>query len=150
MDDIVQNIAIVLMRELPQFQRERTGSFRKWFRQVTVNQLRAASRKERRRPIPASVLADIDVSLDQLLDPQSEASKRWDDEHDAEVLRQVIEVVRPEVNPVHWQAFQRHVLGGEPAQTVADSLGISLNSLGLIKSRLKKRLQVEVQGLLGD
>ncbi len=149
-DDIVQNICMVLMRELPQFQRQRTGSFRRWFRQVTVNQLRAELRKHRARPLPSSILAELDFALDQLLDPASEASQRWNEEHDQEVLRRVIEIVRGETNPVHWQAFQLHVLEGRPAAEVAAAIGINLNVVQLAKSRIKKRMQSEVQGLLDE
>lgn len=149
-DDIVQNICMVLMRQLPQFQRQRTGSFRKWFRLVTVNQLRAEARRHRARPIPASLIAELDVALDQLLDPASEASRRWDEEHDQEVLRRVIDIVRPEINPVHWQAFQLHVLEQRPAEDVAQSMGLTLNVVQLAKSRIKKRMQVELQGLMDE
>lgn len=149
-DDIVQNICLVLMRELPGFQRQRTGSFRRWFRQVTVNELRAQARKQRARPIPSSLLEELDGALDQLLDPISEASRLWDLQHDQEVLRRVIDVVRQESNPMHWQAFQLHVLDGVPAQTVADQLGLTLNVVQLAKSRIKKRMQVEVKGLLDE
>lgn len=149
-EDIVQNVCLVLMQELPGFQRQRTGSFRRWFRQVTVNQLRVASRQNRAKPIPASSLAELESSLEQLLDPTSEAARRWDEEHDREILRQVIEIVRAVSNPIHWQAFQKHVLEGQPAEEVAQALGISLNSVQLVKSRLKKRMQVEIQGLLDD
>lgn len=149
-DDIVQNICLVLMRELPTFQRERTGSFRKWFRQVTVNQLRVESRRQRARPIPSSVLAELDIAFEQLLDPTSEASRRWDDAHDQEVLRRVIDIVQRETNPIHWQAFQLHVLDGLPAADVAQTMGITLNVVQLAKSRIKQRMQVEMKGLLGE
>ena len=149
-EDIVQNICMVLMQELRQFQRQRTGSFRKWLRQVTVNQLRVAARQHRARPIPSSLLAELEVALDQLLDPTSDASRRWDDEHDQEVLRRVIEIVRRETNPVHWQAFQLHVLEDRPAAEVAATMGLNLNIVQLAKSRIKKRMQLELQGLLGE
>ncbi len=67
-EDIVQNICMVLMRELPSFERQRTGSFRKWLRQVVVNQLRIGARKQRARPIPSSAVGELDLALDQLLD----------------------------------------------------------------------------------
>ena len=47
-DDIAQDVMLVLMRELPTFNRQRTGSFRTFPRQITVNQLRTASRKSQK------------------------------------------------------------------------------------------------------
>ncbi len=149
-EDIVQNICMVLMRELPSFERQRTGSFRKWLRQVVVNQLRIGARKQRARPIPSSAVGELDLALDQLLDPASEASRRWDEEHDQEVLRRVLDIVQRETNPVHWQVFQLHVLDNQPAETVATTMGVSLNFIHLAKSRIKQRLQCEVRGLLNE
>jgi RNA polymerase sigma-70 factor (ECF subfamily) len=47
-----------------------------------------------------------------------------------------------------WQAFQRYVLEGRPAERVAEELGLSLNSVLLAKSRVLKRMRQEMAGLL--
>jgi len=148
-DDISQEIAMVLVRELPQFQRQRDGSFRVWLRQVAVNQIRNASRKQKGQPIPLGNSPTLDEQLDDLSNPASIASKRWDDEHDREVLRRVIEIVREEVNPTHWIAFQAHVLDGKSADLVSREMGITINLVHLAKSRITKRMQSEVKGLIG-
>jgi hypothetical protein len=49
----------------------------------------------------------LDEQLDELSDPASLAAQRWDTEHDKEVLRRVVEIVRQDVNPMHWRAFQK-------------------------------------------
>ncbi len=49
-EDIAQEVMMVLMRELPVFQRQRTGSFRVWLRGITVNKMRTAARRVRRQP----------------------------------------------------------------------------------------------------
>ena len=148
-DDIAQEIAMVLVRELPQFQRHRVGSFRVWLRQVAVNQIRNASRKQKVQPIAIGDSPSIEEQLEELSNPASLASKRWNDEHDQEVLRRVIEIVREEVNPTHWQAFQAHVLDGKSADQVSRDLGITINMVHLAKSRITKRMQSEVKGLIG-
>lgn len=148
-DDIAQEIAMLLLRELPSFQRQRTGSFRAWLRQVAVNQLRNASRKLKSQPIPMGDSPNIEALLDELSDPASVAAQRWDTEHDKEVLRRVVEIVRQDVNPIHWRAFQAHVLDGKPVQLVAKELGVSDNVVLLAKSRITKKMQLEVAGLIG-
>ena len=40
MTEAVQAVSLVVIRELPRFQRRREGSFRAWLRKVTVNQVR--------------------------------------------------------------------------------------------------------------
>ncbi len=147
-DDIAQEIGIVLVRELPDFQRQRTGSFRAWLRQIAVNQLRTASRKLKSQPIAVGDSTKVDEALDELSDPASIAARRWDEEHDQEVLRRVIEIVQQEVNPIHWNIFRSHVLEGRAADAVADELGISLGMVHQVKSRIAKRMKVEVAGLI--
>jgi RNA polymerase sigma-70 factor (ECF subfamily) len=148
-DDIAQEIAMLLLRELPNFQRQRTGSFRAWLRQVAVNQLRNASRKRKSQPIAIGDSPNIDAMLDELSDPASLAAQRWDAEHDREVLRRVVEIVRQDVNPTHWRAFQAHVLDEKPVALVAKELGISENVVLLAKSRITKKMQLEAAGLIG-
>ena len=36
-DDLAQEVFVVMVRELPRFERQREGSFRVWLRQVAVN-----------------------------------------------------------------------------------------------------------------
>ncbi len=92
---------------------------------------------------------NIEAQLDELSDPASVAAQRWDTEHDKEVLRRVVEIVRQDVNPIHWRAFQAHVLDGKPVQLVAKELGVSDNVVLLAKSRITKKMQLEVAGLIG-
>ena len=93
-DDIAQEIAMLLLRELPDFQRQRTGAFRAWLRQVAVNQLRNASRKLKSQPKSMGDTPNIEELLDELSDPASLAAQRWDAEHDKQVLRCVVDIVR--------------------------------------------------------
>jgi DNA-directed RNA polymerase specialized sigma24 family protein len=44
-DDLAQEVFIVVIRELPRFERQREGSFRAWLRQVTVNRVRTYRRR---------------------------------------------------------------------------------------------------------
>jgi RNA polymerase sigma-70 factor (ECF subfamily) len=39
-NDLAQEVFVVMVRELPRFERQREGSFRAWLRQVTVNKVR--------------------------------------------------------------------------------------------------------------
>src|SRR5947209_7703527 len=49
-DDVVQEVMSVLVRELPGFQRQRTGSFRRWLRTITAHHLAAHYRSRKNRP----------------------------------------------------------------------------------------------------
>src|SRR5438105_1549581 len=72
-DDVVQDVMSVLIRELPQFRRERLGSFRRYLRNITYHRALACRNKHRReRP------TGDDSPLAQLADPNSELSHMWD------------------------------------------------------------------------
>jgi len=74
-DDLEQEVLAVMVRKLPEFQRERTGSFRAWLRVVCLNAVRAYFRS--RRPAAAD-----SQELSQLEDPNGALTKLWDAEHD--------------------------------------------------------------------
>ena len=51
-DDIVQEVMTVLVNRVGEFQRQRTGSFRRWVRTITINCMRDHLRKRKRSPQP--------------------------------------------------------------------------------------------------
>jgi DNA-directed RNA polymerase specialized sigma24 family protein len=86
--------------------------------------------------------------LDELQSPESTLSKLWDREHDEHVVASLLRRVQGDFAPSTWQAFQRHVLEGAQAESVAGELGLSLNSILLAKSRVLKRLRQEMAGFV--
>src|SRR5262245_17506663 len=90
-EDLAQEVMLVLVRELPSFERRRHGSFRTWLRRITVNRIRAYWRDRQKRPVAGS--PDISKLLDQLEDPASGLSKQWDEEHDWRVFRELLRIV---------------------------------------------------------
>src|ERR1700722_4236596 len=71
--DLAQDVFIIVVRELPRFERRREGSFRAWLRKVTANRARTYSQKRRRRP--AVGIDPTDGFLDQMVDPNSELAR---------------------------------------------------------------------------
>jgi RNA polymerase sigma-70 factor (ECF subfamily) len=147
-EDVTQEVLGVVVRELKHFEHnQRPGAFRAWLRTITVNCLRAQWRK---RQSKAEGIGDSDVArqLDQLEDPSSGLSQVWDLQHDRHVMARLLELIACEFNSTTWQAFERHVLDGQPASDVAAVLGVSVNVVLLAKSRVLRRLRLEAQGLL--
>jgi RNA polymerase sigma-70 factor (ECF subfamily) len=143
--DLAQDVLIILVRELPRFERLRQGSFRAWLRRVTVNRVRIFTRQRRRRPSTADGTA---AYLTELEDPTSALSQQWDREHDQHVFQQLLSAVKADFAPTTWRAFSRCALDGLPPGSVADELGISENAVLLAKSRVLKRLRAESAGLI--
>jgi len=104
-EDLGQDVLAVVVQELPHFRHDgRAGAFRSWLRQVTVNRLRTWWRSRCRHP-QGSGDSDFLHMLDQLEDTSSALSRRWDQEHDHHLVRQLLRLVQGDFEPVSWQAF---------------------------------------------
>lgn len=146
-DDVLQDVLAVVVRKLPAFERQRTGSFRSWLRSITVNCLRECWRANRFRPSAAGG-SDFRQVLDQMEDPQSELSALWNQEHDQYVLRSLLDRVRPSLAEDTWQAFKRVSVDGEAAADVAKQLGMTVNSVYIAKSRVMSKIRELGEGLI--
>jgi RNA polymerase sigma-70 factor (ECF subfamily) len=147
-DDLVQEVLGVLVRELPHFQHnQQAGAFRSWLRTVTVHRLRGYWRARQTRP-QATGDSDFAESLQQLEDPTSGVSKLWDQDHDRHVMAKLLELIEPEFNATDWKAFRRQVFDGQRPATVAGELGVTVNVALLAKSRVLRRLRQEASGLV--
>lgn len=149
-DDVTQEVMMVLMRELPHFRRKRTGSFRSWLRGVTVNQLRTALRKSKKFQQTDESVRSLEEQVNELADPASIASQKWDEEHDQAVMNRIVQVVRKDFKELTWQAFQKYAIEDQPPAEVADFLNVSLNSVLLAKSRVMRRMREEAAGLIDE
>lgn len=146
-DDLSQEVLVVLIRELPSFERRRDGAFRSWLRQITLNRIRAFQRTRRKRPL-AGGGADVELLLAQLEDPASDIARQWDRDHDRHVFQKLLAIVKPDFAPATWQAFTRFALDGQPAARVADELGMSEREVIQAKYRILKRLRAEAGELI--
>lgn len=146
-EDIVQEVMEVLIRELPGFQRQRNGSFRRWLRTITAHRVLAYHRGRQRRPVALAAPPE-ECPLGQLSDPNSELSILWDQEHDRYVLRRLLDLIEPMFELNTLAAFRRVVFDEMAPAQVANELGLSVNAILLAKSRVLSRLRQEAEGLL--
>jgi RNA polymerase sigma-70 factor (ECF subfamily) len=147
-EDIVQEVLLVLIRELPTFHRQRTGSFRTFLRGIVLNQLRYAMRRAQKTPMAAGQYQKLQQEIEQLADPNSQVTAEFDFQHDKAVFARAAEVVRMEIKESNWRAFQKHAINGEEATVVANELGISVNVVLLAKSRVTRRIREEIRGMV--
>jgi RNA polymerase sigma-70 factor (ECF subfamily) len=147
-DDLVQEVLSVVVRELPRFEHNhRPGAFRSWLRTITAHRLREFWRSQRHRPV-ATGGSDFAQMLEQLEDSSSGLSRLWDEEHDRHIAQRLLQLIEVDFAPSTWQAFRRLVLDGASPDTVAAELGLSVNAVFVAKSRVLRRLRQEQRGLL--
>jgi RNA polymerase sigma-70 factor, ECF subfamily len=145
-DDLAQEVFVVVIRELPRFERRREGSFRAWLRTIAANKARNYCKHRDRRPTVAMDAAE--GFLEQMADPDSDVARQWDREHDEHVVRKLLSAVKADFKPTTWEAFRRLALDGLPAARVAEELGMPENAVLLAKSRVIRRLRREAGDLL--
>ena len=145
-DDVSQEVLLVLIREIPQFDRRRKGSFRAWLRQVTANRVRVYRRQRHRQT--AAAADQTDGFLDQMADSNSLLARQFDQDHDKHVRDTLLSTVRSDFNQATWDAFQQFAVEGRPAAEVARELGLTVNAVVKAKSRVLKRLRQEAAGFL--
>jgi RNA polymerase sigma-70 factor (ECF subfamily) len=146
-DDLTQEVLGTLVRELPHFHHDlRPGAFRRWLRGIALNRLRTFRRT--RRPLPAAGNPFLEEALERLEDPESDLSRRWDEEHDCHVVRRLLELIEPEFEPPTWRAFRMVVLEGKPTREAAAALNLTPNAVRIAKARVLARFRQEIDGLI--
>jgi RNA polymerase sigma-70 factor (ECF subfamily) len=120
-NDLAQEVFVVVIHELPRFERRREGSFRAWLRTITANKARNYCKRRDRRPTVG--IDQAEGFLDQMADPDSDLARQWDREHDEHVVRKLLAAVEGDFKPTTWEAFRRLALDGLPAARVAESWG---------------------------
>lgn len=147
-DDLVQDVLMAVSQGLKNFEHNRrAGAFRSWLRSILVNRLRNFWRTRDRHPVVVGG-SSIEERLAQLEDPTSESSRKWDREHDRQVLSCALEFIRPNFSAKTWKIFTRVAIHGERPESVASSLGVSINSVFIAKSRVLSSLRIEVAGIV--
>lgn len=140
-DDLIQDVFTVLMDELPQFQHSgRTGAFRHWLRQIVLNRLRRHWRSKSLQNRFQEVQANLTDPLDPL-------QRIWDAEHNRWITNRLMELVEPEFSQTTWRAFYLQVVESCAPRDVALRLGISVNAALIAKSRVLRRMRLEIAGL---
>jgi RNA polymerase sigma-70 factor (ECF subfamily) len=141
-DDVTQEVLKALVEGIPGFQHNRRkGAFRAWLRSITIHRIRRHWRDQHPNVKQLSDARDLE-------DPRSALSGLWDEEHDRQVLRSLLEKVLPEFDAKTQEIFRRVVLGGSSPREITTDLGCSPNVIYIAKARVLKRLRQEADGLI--
>lgn len=139
--DLSQDVFVVLIREMPQFEYDPNRSFRKWLKTVTLNRWRT----DNRRTKPVSLDGPNEVQDGLLTDDPNESF--WEKEFARELVGRAMEISQNRFESKSWEAFRLMATEGYSAQQTADALGITVAAAFKAKSRILKTLRDELQGL---
>jgi RNA polymerase sigma factor (sigma-70 family) len=141
-DDLVQNVLVLLLKQIPRFERRPGGSFRGWLftvlRNCWINQCRSRARQP---AIAQGYSPDGYAGTDAIAD-LTEAEYR------SYLMRRSLRVIQTDFPETTWRAFWQHVVEGRPASEVAKEMGITANTIYLARGRVLKRLREELAEFL--
>lgn len=142
--DLIQETLLVVLRRLPEFKHNgQTGAFRSWLKQILDYQVSHHFRKTRSRTSSDSIISKLDIA-----DPNSNLDLLWEQEHDREILRRLLQLTRPMVPAKSWEAFYRTTIGGEESLHVASELEMTINAVYIARSRVLALLRRFGRGMI--
>jgi len=139
-EDLVQEVFLVLLHEIPTIAVKPPNSFRGWLRTITLNKCRDWFRQQKRLT-NALVLDKIEKAVD---DPNVLMSEQ---EYCAYLAQSALELMRQSFSEKTWRACYEHVVQGRSAIDVAEELGLTVNAVYLARGRVLSRLRTELDGL---
>lgn len=144
-EDIRQEVMATVFEKIGSFEHNgRAGAFRNWLRKITAHRLRRTWRTQKGQGVTTN-LAEL---AEELADDRSRLTLIWDAAHNRYVVQHLLQTISRRFSETSITAFQRVVLREEPAQQVADSLGMSLGAVRVAQHRVLRALKELGQGLV--
>lgn len=140
-EDLVQDVFLVLLKNLPLFEYDPRQRFRAWLWTVTVNKHRERLRRRHDGDQKFAQLVEEPAISDQL-----DAIIEADFQH--YLVQRAMQLMKNEFQPKTWQAFWECTVNERPASEVASELQMGLDSVYAAKSRVLRRLRAELKELL--
>jgi RNA polymerase sigma-70 factor (ECF subfamily) len=140
--DLVQEVFAILVRELPEFEYDRTRSFRGWLRTITLNKWREIARRK-----SDALARATDAPIDEIEAPAGD-DVFGEIEHRRLMMRRFLEAVRSEFQPATWSACWDSVIEGLTAAEVGQKLNLSPGAVRAAKFRVLSRVRTKFLGML--
>lgn len=150
--DVVQDILIRVSASIERYESQPGVRFRHWLRRVASNAI-LTSLQRRPRDLGAGG-TDAQEVMSKQPDVSPEVSRDLEAELSTEYLREIYlraaAVVRTEVNAETWEAFELTTLRGVSCEEAAVAIGKSVGTVYAARSRIIKRLRVQIERLQGE
>ena len=134
--DLVQDVLLTVLQQLPSFRYDPSRSFRSWLKTVTLNHWRA--RRRRLEPLDRAEQDEPAVA-----DP---AADFWEKEYRAWLTARALHLMQAHFEPRVWQACWLTAAEGRPATEVATQLGMTVGAVYTARCRVLARLRQELDG----
>jgi RNA polymerase sigma-70 factor, ECF subfamily len=143
-EDVLQDVLLGLAKVMPGFQYDPAkGRFRGYLRSATLHAISRRSRQKRAGPALEAIEPPSD-GADAATDQQWEV--QWRRYH----LRRALRTVSTEVSDRDMEVFDRYAVLSEDPAAIGQDLGLSVEAIYQIKSRLTRRLATIIQQQIDD
>lgn len=139
--DLVQDVLVALLHELPNFHYEpRQGRFRGWLKTIAVR--RMSDYRKRWNPAAPSAQRPLEAMAVASEEPH------WPSDDRQFLVRRALELMRSDFAPATWQACWELTVGDRPAAEVGRMLDMTEGAVYAAKCRVLRRLRQELEGLI--
>jgi len=143
-EDVVQHCMVAVSEHIRSFEYDPSrGRFKGWLRTLVNNKIRNLLRDRRDRIAETRDFNIADAREDA---PDELFEKVWLDEH----LKHALRIVRADVEPGTFAAFQAYVIEERPIEEVCKTCGMNPNQVHAIKWRMTKKLREAMTDLAGE
>lgn len=142
-EDVAQQCMQAVLDRIGEYKHE--GSLRSWLRAIAQNKICDRFRAMGRE-VQAGSAVWADKSDPNAAPPDGLWEQHWWKAH----LQQGMEVVRGEVAQTTFAAFVCYAIEGQPAEKVAQSLGMSVNQVYVAKHRVLDRIRALITEWTGE
>jgi RNA polymerase sigma-70 factor (ECF subfamily) len=136
--DLVQDVLVILVRQLPHFIHDGKHSFRAWLKTVVRNCY--LNQRPRRPAVPLEAVPEAAVA--------DGAADVIEQDYLHSVSKRALKLMQTDFEPTTWRACWETVVEGRTAAEVAAELGLSVGAVYVARSRVLARLRRELQGLM--
>ncbi len=147
-EDVTQEILFGVARAVERFQPDASRArFRTWLSRIARNLLADFCTGRAKRPISQALSDSWLEHACQAPKMPLEMDAPFEQEYRTALFRLAARRIRQRVAQTTWQAFEATAIDGQPAEEVAERLGLSLGGLYVARCRVLKMLRIEVQEL---
>jgi RNA polymerase sigma-70 factor (ECF subfamily) len=146
--DLTQEVLFQVSRSIQTFEyRPEQGRFRDWLGTVTENKIRTFLTRQAGAVQARGEAGQIDPLASVAA---GEQDTQWAEEFNRHILHLALTRIQPHFEEHVWRAFEGLWRDDHPPSQVARDLGQSIDWVYMVKARVLKRLQEQVQELAED
>jgi RNA polymerase sigma-70 factor (ECF subfamily) len=151
--DVVQETLLTVAKNLKEFETDPArGSFKAWLLKTTHWRIINQFNKRRPDQLARAHRAPNDpreTATEERIPDSGGAALEWvwDTEWKEHLIATALERLKRKVKLKHFQIFFLHVIKGQSVRDVAQSLGVNVAQVYLVKHRLARQFQREIEQL---